>query len=1009
MIEAMRGAFLAAFCAVLPAQPLEFNRDVRPILSDRCFSCHGPDEKNRQSKLRLDVESAARPYLGSGNAEDSVVWKRIVSTHPVQRMPPRWAGKDALPEKEREIIRRWLNEGARYEPHWAFIPPKRRPLPEVKNPQWVKNPIDRWILARLEREGLSPAPEASARVLRRRVALDLTGLPPDDPRPAESYEQFVERLLTSTRHAERMALPWLEAARYSDTNGYQTDGPRDMWRWRDWVIQAFQRNMAFDQFTIEQIAGDLLPGATMEQRLATGFHRNHRTSAEGGIVDEEFRVEYVADRAETTSTVWLGLTMGCARCHDHKYDPIRQRDFYSLFAFFNNVPEKGFVWNFGNEPPVMKAPLPEQQRRLQELDDALAQARRNVEQLESVIVEAQKKWERKLAKRRDRLYWTVADGLAAYQPLDDSVPGPAGKARAFRGEEFFETDSQGVRFDYRDPFTFSAWIKPESEKGAIVSVAEDYFEGSGHSLLLIEGKLRLHAIFRWTDLGMRVETADRLKLGEWQHVLVTYDGGMRASGVAIYVNGKAVETRILFDSMLWPIEVKQPLRIGAGNGLRFTGAIDEVRIWRRALNAREAATVALLQPLNDLAAKPPAARSAAERDQLRMAFLHLDAPRRVRRALANQRTAQDDRDRFYDSIPTVMVMQEREGAPRQAYVLQRGAYDAPGDPVSPDIPHFLPPLPGGSPPNRLALARWLVSKENPLTARVTVNRLWAMLFGTGLVKTTEDFGAQGEWPSHPELLDWLAVEFMESGWDVRHMLRLMVQSATYRQSSQASPELFQRDPENRLLARGSRFRLSSEMVRDQALAVSGLLVDQAGGPSVKPYQPPGLWQELHGGKGYQQDHGANLYRRSLYTYWKRTVAPPMMVNFDAATREVCQVRSSRTNTPLQALNLMNDVTFLEAARKVAERAAERARSPEARIRETYRLVLAREPSGNELSRLQGLYQKAEAHFAAQPAEARKFLAQGESPVRVSISKAELAALASVASLLLNLDETVTRE
>lgn len=1002
----MRGLFLGLFCVATSAQTVDYNKDVRPILSDRCFACHGPDEQNRKSKLRLDREADARPWLGGGKPEASAVWKRIVSTHPVQRMPPKWAGKEPLTDPEKNVIRRWLDQGAPYEPHWSFVPPKKRPLPAVKNEAWAKNPIDRWILARLEREGLQPSPEAPPHVLARRLAFDLTGLPPEGP--LRDYEAAVESALASPRHAERMAIRWLEAARYSDTNGYQTDGPRDMWRWRDWVIDAFRANIPFDRFTVEQIAGDLLPNATMQQRLATGFHRNHRTSAEGGIVDEEFRVEYVADRAETTSAVWLGLTMGCARCHDHKYDPITQRDFYSMFAFFNNVPEKGFVWNFGNEPPVMKAPLPEQERRLSELDAKFDAAQRAVDSLEPKSRVAQAKWERALASDRRPIHWTVDAGQSVHDPLNSGAPGPTGSAEEFDGQSFLESDGKPAKFDYRDPFTFAAWVKPRAEDGAIVSVAEDYFEGSGHALLLVKGKLRLHAIFRWTDLGMRVESAQPLRPGEWQHVLVTYDGGMRASGVRMYVNGAPAEMTILFDSMLWPIDIKQPLRIGAGLGLRFQGGIDDVRVWRRALTSEEAATVPLLASLNELARKPEDQRSAAERDKLRMAFLALAPPSSIREAMAKRDQARKARDEYYEQIPTAMVMAEREGPRRQAFVLRRGAYDQPGDPVEPAVPRFLPQLPPDGTPPRLALARWLVSRDNPLTARVVVNRLWQMLFGVGLVKTSEDFGSQGDPPSHPELLDWLAVEFMDSGWDVRHMLRLMVSSAAYRQASSVTPELLQRDPENRLLARGPRFRLPAEMVRDQALAVSGLLLEKVGGPSVKPYQPPGLWQELHGGSGYRQDGPEGLYRRSLYTYWKRTVAPPMMVNFDSPTREVCVIRPSRTNTPLQALNLMNDVTFLEAARKLAERMME-ARDTGARLRRGYQLALGRDASREELEPLTRLLERTRTHFAKDPAGAEAYLRQGEAPRNSKLAAPELAAWTSVASLLLNLDETVTRE
>jgi hypothetical protein len=959
-----------------PAQSVSFNQHVRPILSDKCYACHGPDSANAQSKLRLDQP---------GHDRGADILKRVTSKSPVLRMPPQYAGKDPLSPAEIDTLRRWIDAGAPYESHWSFSPPARPPLPDVRDSKWVRNPIDRFILARLEQEGLAPSPEAAPAKLRRRAALDLTGLPPA-PQPSP-YEAFIETRLASPRHAERMAIDWLEAARYADTNGYQSDGVRDMWRWRDWVIQAFAANMPFDRFTVEQIAGDLLPNPTMEQRLATGFHRNHRTSAEGGIVDEEFRVEYVADRTETTANVWLGLTVGCARCHDHKYDPIPQKDFYRLFAFFNSVPERGFVWNFGNEPPLMKAPLPDQARRLAELDARLSQAQSRWNALQTLIEQRRPQW----AEHQANLDWTPTEGLTAHLPLQThpdfrSVPGPNGPALQFDPNRYLNTSGDGARFNNQDPFTFAAWIKPEAENGAILSHSEDYFEGSGHTLYILNGKLRLHAIFRWSDLGMRIESAEPLQQDQWQHVAATYDGSMRAAGVRMYVNGRPVKTNILFDYMIWPITLKAPLRIGAGGGLRFNGAIGDARVYNRALSPLEAASL------------------AGNRDAtLRLAFLDLGAPPEVQKSRVELRAATTARDQFLATIPTSMVMAELP-EPRETRVLLRGAYDAPGDPVSPAVPSILPPLPPGAKPDRLALARWLVSRENPLTARVQVNRLWAQFFGTGLVKTVNDFGSQGDAPSHPELLDWLAVEFMDSGWDLRHITRLIVTSATYRQDSRVSPALLERDPENRLLARGPRFRLPAAAIRDQALAASGLLVEKTGGPSVNPYQPPGLWEELHGGRGYQQGKGEELYRRSLYTYWKRTIAPPMMVNFDAPTREVCTVTTSRTNTPLQALNLMNDVTFLEAARKLAERmiAAHG-------LQTGFELVLNRTPNASESDVLTRLLRQMHTFYTQNPSDARAYLQQGDTPLPPRVPLSQLAAWTAVASAILNLDEAVTRE
>jgi len=1021
-----------ALLAALPlaAQSVEFHRDIRPIFSDRCFACHGPDQASRKSKLRLDVESGARIDLGqgrlatvAGHPEQSELFRRITSDNPAIRMPPSYLGRDKLADREIDLIRRWIEQGARWQNHWSWLPPQPPVLPEVRDGGWARNPIDRFILARLEGEGWPPSPEAGRAALLRRVTLDLTGLPPapaeveayvNDPSP-QAYDIVVERLLASPRYAERMAFRWMEAARYSDTNGYQSDGPREMWRWRDWVIDAFHRNLPFDQFTIEQIAGDLVPGASLSQKIATAFHRNHRTSAEGGSIDEELRVEYVADRVETTATVWMGLTLGCARCHDHKYDLLSQKDYYRLFAFFNNVPEKGFVYNFGNEEPYLKAPLPDQQRRLEELDRRIADAERRLARLRPEIAKEQRRWEKRLG-HEPRLDWNIEAGLVHHEPLDGDASsplpmetGPTGQALRFNGQQSVEAGPEVARFDYRDPFTFAAWIKPDSPQGAILSKAEDYFEGQGHALYLIEGKLRLHVIFRWTDLGLRVESATALPPGQWQHVLVSYDGGMKASGVRMYCNGRPLEVKILFDQLIWPLELKAPFRIGAGGGLRFQGLIDDVRVYNRALSPEEAAVVPLLEPVNELARLRPERRSRAESDKLRMCFLEKFAPVWVRRARSELAGLGSDRDQYLKTIPTVMVMSEREGQ-RPTFLLKRGAYDAPGEPVQPGVPEVIGTWRKEWPRNRLGLARWLVDRSHPLTARVAVNRFWQMLFGAGLVPTVEDFGSQGAWPLHPELLDWLATEFQSSGWDVKRLLRTIVTSNTYRQSSKLTPALWQRDPENRLLARGPRVRLGPEVIRDQALAVSGLLVEKIGGPSVKPYQPAGLWRELQSGKEYERDKGEGLYRRSLYTYWKRTVAPPAMVLFDSPNRETCTVGEARTNTPLQALNLMNDVTYLEAARKLGERMMrEGGAGPRDRLRYGYRLVLARPPRLAEEVVAGGLLEQYLTAYRADPKAALEYLRQGESPLDPAMDRAELAAYSGLASLLLNLDETITKE
>lgn len=1001
-------SILAPMAWSAPAS-VDFNRDIRPILSDKCFTCHGHDAANRTTKLRFDTEAGAkialrngRQSIVSGDPEHSELYRRITSSDAL-RMPPASSGRDKLTAREIDLIRRWIEEGAIWQRHWSLIPPRRPAPPQVAAKDWVRNPIDSFVLQRLEREELKPSPEASRATLIRRVTLDLTGLPPtvaetlafvNDTSP-HAYEKVVDRLLASSAYAERMAFRWMEAARYGDTNGYQSDGNREMWRWRDWVLDAYRLNMPFDRFTIEQIAGDLLPNATLDQRIATAFHRNHRTNAEGGIVPEEFRVEYVADRAETTSIVWLGLTMGCARCHDHKYDPIAQKDFYRLFAYFNNIPEKGLVYNWGNDEPLIKAPTPEQQRDLRSWDEKVAAAEQRVEQLAPVIEKAQHAWERQI-RSSTASDWTVSEGLVFQQKA----------TREFNGKEFFETDGAFADFDYLEPFTFAAWVKPDESNGAILSHSEDYLEGQGHGLYLIDGKLRLHVIFRWTDIGLRVETASPLKVHELQHVVVSYDGKRYASGVKMYINGQAQELKILFDDLNWPMKSKRPFRIGAGAGMRFQGAIGDVRVYKIALTPEQAAIIPLRETVAEIAALPPGSRTEAQAAKLRSAFLETASPKNVREARAELSTLRKEREKFYQSVPTVMVM--AEGKPRDAFILKRGAYDAHGEKVTPGVPAVLPPLKPEWPDNRLGLARWLVDRSNPLTARVTVNRFWQMFFGTGITKTMEDFGSQGESPVHPELLDWLAVEFMDSAWDVKHILKTIAMSATYRQSSHVTTDLLQRDPDNRLLARGPRVRLGPEMIRDQALAVSGLLVQKLGGPSVKPYQPPGLWQELAGGKGYVPDQGEGLYRRSLYTFWKRTVAPPFMINFDSPSRETCTVRETRTNTPLQALNLMNDETFLEASRKLAERMMnEGGETAEQRVDYAYHVVLARAPQPNEKRILLTALHSFEQRYRTDLKSAEAFLSYGASPR--SFNAASLAPYTAVASMVLNLDEAVTKQ
>jgi len=1013
---------------------------VRPILSDRCFTCHGPDETKRPTALRFDEEDGLNVDLNSGgkavvpgDPAASKLIARVRSDSPALRMPPAYAGHDPLSESEIAVLEAWVEQGAPYVGHWAFEAPVRAEAPEVSGPAWVRSPIDAFVLARLDEEGLKPREEADRATLIRRVTLDLTGLPPtpeevesflSDPAP-DAYQKLVRRLLDSPRYGERMASPWLDAARYADTNGYQTDGARSMWRWRDWVVDAFNQNKTFDEFTIEQLAGDLLPDATRDQLIATGFNRNNITTAEGGAVEEEFLIEYAADRAETTATVWLGLTVGCARCHDHKYDPIPQKDYYRLTAYFNRVPERGLVYNFGNDGPQIKAPTPEQEGRLTELDADIKEAEQEFSELETEIADEKAKWETQIANSDFDAFPT--EGLDARFSLDGKLEAVArrgiddpkqelasepstssfaegvfGSAAKLDGETWIDGGSV-ARYNYNEAFSASFWMKPEKLTGGVISRMQDFEQGSGWGLLLRDGRLRFEFTMRWTDHALRVETKRAVPANEWRHIAVTYTGERpSASGLTLWVDGEPWEFEVEWDDLKWPIGYRgYPFRIGGALGERFSGLIDEVRLYGRALDKRTVQALAVREQASAIAAL--ANRTPAQEAKLEAAFWEHGASSDVREALLAVADAQRARDDYYEEIPTVMVMSD--GEMRQAHVLNRGAYDQPADPVSAQ-PLGLLPAAEGLPNDRLGLARWLVSRENPLTARVVVNRYWQMLFGTGLVATPEDFGSQGDRPSHPRLLDWLAVEFMESGWDVKHLMETIVTSAVYRQESQTTPDLVERDPRNRLLAHGPRFRLSAPAIRDQALAVSGLLVDDIGGPPVKPYQPPGLWKELSG-TVYKPDSGEDLYRRSLYTYWKRTVAPPSMVNFDASDREKCIVGEVRTNTPLQALNLMNDVTYVEASRKLAERMLELS-DDNARLEKGFRLVLARSPSEQESEVLTSALEDFREHFSDERL-ARASLATGESRVRSDFTPSELAAYAATASLILNLDEAVTRQ
>ncbi len=1034
---------MAAGGLSLPAaeRTLEFNRDIRPILSDRCFLCHGPDAAAKNVPRRLDREADAKAArdgkraIVEGDPASSELIRRITAERPALRMPPVASGP-RLTDAQIATLRAWIAQGAKWQKHWAYLPPVRRPPPAVRNRSWPHNPVDRFVLARLESEGLRPSPEASMETWLRRVSLDLTGLPPT---PAEldafladatphAREKAVDRLLASPRYGERMAARWLDAARYADSNGYQYDGERVMWRWRDWVIEAFNRNQPFDRFVLDQIAGDMLPGATLDQRIATGFNRNHRANTEDGIVPEEYAVEYVVDRLETTATVFLGTTIGCARCHNHKYDPFDQKEFYRLFAYFNNVPELGRAMKYGNSPPVIPAPTREQQAALEEWHRRIREVERFLEARAQETGRDRQEWSRRIAGEAPA-WWRPASGIVAAFPMEGSgeakpvggtpevVEGRIDRALAFDGKTYLDAGDIGG-FDIEDRFTLSLWfLSQDTPDGSLLSRMADNPKGKGYGVHLNRGKVHAHLTSVWVDDAIRLETEESLDAGRWHHLAVTYSGSRMAEGVTVWIDGRAARTRVEQDTLYRPFgnagrAFRESFRIGGGwgAGRRFRGLIDDVRVYRRILEAREISAMALGASIPVIALKMEALRSEPERLQLHEYFLENGADDEVRQAWKRLASLRLEKEKLERSFPTVMVMAERP-TPKETFVLIRGAYDKPGEKVEPGVPRALHPLPAGAPNNRLGFARWLVDPANPLTARVAVNRFWQMYFGAGLVRTTEDFGLQGEWPSHPELLDWLATQFVRSGWDVKAMQKLIVTSATYWQSSAGTPELFERDPDNRLLARGPRRRLPAESIRDQALFVAGLLTEKLGGASVKPYQPAGLWQETSmQDMYYVQSKGPDLYRRGLYTFWKRTIPPPMMMNFDAAGREACVVHETRTNTPLQALNMMNDATFVEAARFLGQRMLLEGGPDDAgRLRYGFRLTTARAPSAaEERVLLDGLRFHFD-YFAGDPQRARAFLGVGDSPADPAADPRRLAAFGAVASLLLNMDETTNKE
>jgi hypothetical protein len=1020
-------------------QQLSFSRDIRPILSANCYFCHGPDEKHLEAELRLDQEAGVATAF-SGGLDENEGWQRIISQDPDQQMPPPDSHRKLKPI-EIQRLKTWIEQGAEWEGHWAFISPSRPAVPSVKQQAWVRNPIDAFILARLEAMGLTPSPPADAERLLRRIHFDLLGLPPSnneldaflqDGRP-DAYERAVDRLLASKHFGERMALIWMDAARYGDSSVFHADGPRFMWPWRDWVINSYNENKPFDQFTLEQLAGDLIPNATIDQQIATGFNRNNATTDEGGAIAEEYRVEYVVDRVKTTSMVWMGLSLECAQCHNHKYDPITQEEYYRFFAFFNQASDPGMQTRKGNQSPTVDVFDPAIQMEAARLKQELAVLQQNREKRAVAVEPDFVAWAVEASRDVGEVAFDPQDMILHF-PLDDAKGKKAkevvgdnrqgtiqgkptwtkGKlAGAFRGDgSNYINAGQVADFERTDSFSYGAWIKPKGNaKGAVLARMNNNNAFRGYDLLCSSGHVEVHIVSKWPENAIKVRTKTKLAADTWQHVFATYNGSSKAAGITIYFDGKPQEWVIQQDGLTETIRTKVPLYIGSRNSdSRLKGDIDDVRVYRRELSEAEVAGVSGSDPVAPILSIAVDQRTEDQVKTLRQHFLAtIDKPTQQ---LSKQITGVSARlAEAVKPISTVMVMKDVP-KPRITYVLDRGNYASPlkDRPVEPGILSIMPPLPEGAEANRLGLAKWLIQPSHPLTARVAVNRYWHTLFGIGLVKTLEDYGAQGDPPSHPALLDWLAVDFVENGWDIKRTLKQIVMSATYRQSSRVTPAQLQRDPENRMLARGSRFRLAGEMIRDNALAAAGLLQTTIGGPSVKPYQPSGLWNEvsLNGGLRFIQDHGEKLYRRSMYTYWKRSSPAPSMTIFDAPTREKCTLRRSRTNTPLQALVTLNDPQFLEAARVLAQRAMIERDTLDDQIVLAFRAAAGVKPRSSVLEILKEAYEEELAIFQGDLSRAEKLLAIGESPRDTKLDLASHAAMTIVTSMILNLDETLTR-
>jgi hypothetical protein len=1063
-----------AAAADVPASsgpPVNFQRQVRPILSDNCFLCHGPDKGTRMVDVRLDIKEGAfasrknGTIIVPGKPDESLMIKRVFSDNPAYRMPPTFAHK-TLTTEQKNILRRWIEQGAQWKDHWAFIAPAKPALPLVKDTKWARNPIDQFILAKLEANGLEPALEADKRTLIRRVTLDLTGLPPTpeeveaflkDASP-DAYEKVVDRLLVSPRYGEQEAHFWLDAARYADTQGLHIDNYREMWPYRDWVIRAFSRNMPFDKFTIEQLAGDLLPNATLDDKIASGFQRCNVTTNEGGSIPAEVAAMYAKDRADTTGTVWLGLTVGCATCHDHKFDPIAQKEYYSLTSFFRNTTQYPLDGNVPDTPPVVTVPSTDDRPRWDQLQAQRKELKSSIEKAQSEANPSFENWLRSPARKQlvppfatAQLLKVAADEQGRTVRVKPRGPmvalrlppgitlsdGPTGFGKALHFEKDASIRLANIpQINSERPFTVATWIqipkantnyaiasqwnsvkyrKEIKEWGWSVSINANNTEPSMPFIQLRARDGKYISAQPAPDYG--------LTPGNWYHVIFTYDGSRSNKGFRIYMNGGAVPSYGTGEDLARlkiPVQTVAPLQLGKRDNKDPKrdkqdlegGALYGFRVLNRRVDEQDALLLYFADSFEKSPKKNVTDLSEMDRQAL-LAYYTSQVSTATKQQVVRLHKLDAERYAIIQRSPTTFVQDERKDSQPVAHVLFRGQYDQMRDEVHPNVPSILPPMPQSAPRNRLGLAQWLMDPSNPLTARVTVNRFWQQVFGTGIVKTAEDFGSQGEPPSHPELLDWLAVDFRESGWDVKRLNRMLVTSAAYRQSAAATPEKIEHDADNRLLSRGPRYRMDAEMLRDTVLAASGLLVPKIGGPSVKPYQPPNIWEAVamdnSNTRFYSADSGDKLYRRSLYTFWKRSAPPASMDIFNAPSREVCIVRRERTDTPLQALVTMNDPQFVETARVLAEHAIQDSPAdPDKEVDYMASRLLSRSFGPKERDIVLSSYRDYLSYYDSAPADAKKLVSVGESKPPASLPAEKLAAMTMVANEIMNLDEVLVK-